>query len=440
MLPVVAMRVARTRFVGGLSLVFLSCFALSRTAEADVPLAKVDNWELFTNGRVNGFFSYGQGDANPLERTLPDGRTEHIPLGGGLDVSYDNIAKLDANGMALPVQGTFKSMRLRSGFVPNVLGFGLKRSLNENTTLKIYTSFWGSIETEAQRKTAPNITSFQEGYMRVDAPWGIVVVGRSLSLFSRGATETDFMYGHGYGLGYPGNIHTNGPTAGLIGFGVLAAFFSPGIVYATPQVGGLQLWMGVYDPTPLPGNYESTRWARPEAELTYDFKTTGFKAHLFGNGAYQKLYNPGTEVSGTMYGAGYDDRFEFGPVHIGASGHYGKGLGLGYSLQGGSVSVGPSPENELRNFDGYSVLAQFVAGQFDFNLGWGMSRTYQLQSDKDDGSISVLKNQQAYTAVIVYHVTDNIHLALDYIHGDAKWFLGEEQKFDFLSTGATATW
>ena len=75
----------------------------------------------------------------------------------------------------------------------------------------------------------------------------------------------------------------------------------------------------------------------------------------------------------------------------------------------------------------------------NINLGWGMSRAYELQSDEDTYTtmtpISLLKNQQA-SAVIVYHATDNIHVSLDYMHGQAKWFLGEQQKFDFINTGA----
>jgi hypothetical protein len=414
--------------------------ALSRTASAEVPIVKIDGWELFTSGRVNAFFSYGQGDSNPV----PLAMGENITPGGGLDTSYDNIPKLGPDGMALPVQGTFVSMRLRSGFVPNVLGFGLRKQINENTTLKIYTTFWGTIETESQRKTAPNYAAFQEGYLKIESTWGAVTVGRQLSLFSRGATETEFMYGHGYALGYPGNIDSFGPTAGLIGFGVLAAFFSPGIMYSTPKVGGLQLNVAAFDPTPFPGGWEGTRYARPETELTWDFQSGSFKAHLFGNGAYQPVYKPGSERVEKVYGAGYGARFEIGPVHFGASGHTGKGLGLAYAIQPGPITIGPSPDNELRKFDGFSALAQFVAGQFDFNLGWGMSRAYQLDSDKatyeTPAPISLLKQQQAYAAVIVYHATDNIHLSIDYMHGQAKWFLGESQKFDFVNTGAVATW
>jgi hypothetical protein len=421
-------------------LVFLTSVAFSRIASADVPLAKVDGWDLYTNGRVNAFFSYGQGDANPVPLVMG----ENITPGGGLDTSYDNIPVLGPDGTALPVQGTFKSMRLRSGFVPNVLGFGLRRQIDESTTLKIYASFWGTIETESQRKTTPNFAAFQEGYLKIEGPWGIFTAGRQLSLFSRGATETEFMYGHGYALGYPGNIDTFGPTAGLIGFGVLAAFFSPGLMYSTPKAGGLQLNVAVFDPTPFPGGWEGTRYARPETELTWDVQSGSFKAHLFGNGAYQTVYKPGSERVEKVYGAGYGGRFEIGPVHVGASGHYGKGLGLAYAIQSGPITIGPAPDNELRKFDGYSVLAQLVAGSFDFNLGWGTSRAYELDSDKASyltmAPISLLKNQQAYAAVIVYHASEHIHLSVDYLHGEAKWFLGEQQKFDFLNTGAVATW
>jgi hypothetical protein len=46
----------------------------------------------------------------------------------------------------------------------------------------------------------------------------------------------------------------------------------------------------------------------------------------------------------------------------------------------------------------------------------------------------------AYSAVIVCHATKNLHFSGDYLHGDAAWFLGEAQKFDFVTVGATATW
>jgi hypothetical protein len=404
-------------------------------ARADVPLLKLDGWELYTNGRVNVFLTYGRGDSNPVAA-----QGEFIPLGGGLNTEYDNIPRRGSDGMVIPGQGTFVSTRVRSGFVPSVVAAGLRGPVGEQLTLTTYVAIWATIETESQRKTSPNVPTFQEGYVKLEAPWGTVVAGRSLALFSRGAVETDFLYGHGYGVGFPGNINDRGPTAGLIGFGVLAAFFSPGIMYATPRLAGLQLSVGAYDPTPIPGNWEQTRYPRPEAELTLDQHLGPLFVHLFANGAYQALYNPGSPDSENMAGVGYGGRLELGPVHLGAAGHYGKGLGLAYALQGGAVSVGPSPANQLRTFDGYSVLGQLVLGRFDVNLGWGMSRTYQLQTDIDAANISILRRQMALSAVLVCHASKSFHLAADYLHGDAGWFLGERQQFDFFTLGATATW
>jgi hypothetical protein len=407
----------------------------ARPAAAEVIISHTTSWEVFTAGRVGGFFSYGQGDSNP--QPLPG--TADIPPGGGLDVSTDNIPQIDpATGKPIPgSQGSFRSMRLRSGFVPNIFGIGFRRQVTEWTTLKAYIALWATIESDGQRKTNPITTDAREGYLKLEGPWGGLLVGRALDLFSRGATENDFLYGHGYGLGYPGNINSMGPTGGLIGFGVMASFFSPGIVYSTPVAGGLQLTAGLYDPTPLQGSYEGTRWARPEAELTYELRTGNFKMHLFANGEYQKIYGNGNDLTATSWGVGYGGRFEVGFVHLGLAGSYGPGLGLGYALEPGSISV--SQNFHLRTFDGYSAFLQFSHPRFDVNLGGGMSRAFELQEDVDMG-VSVLKRQAAGFVALVVHLTDYLHYDIDALHGDARWYLGEKQQFTFVSTGMTAVW
>jgi len=416
-----------------------------KPALADTTIAKSGEWELFTNGRLGGFISYGFGDANPLE--VPNSSERIIP-GGGLDVSVDSMPKTDATGQA--IQGTFQSMRVRSGFVPNIFGFGLRRAITSRTSLSLYFAIWGTIDSEAQRKTQLVFATPQEGYLRIEGPYGTFLAGRALDLFSRGASQNDFLYLHGYAVGFPGNINSNGPTAGMLGFGVLAAFFSPGLTYATPSVGGLQLTVGLYDPTPLPGNYEATRWARPEGELTYDFARGSTKLHLFANGEFQPVYQTGSNNSANAYGVGYGGRLEVGKIHLGLAGHYGKGLGLAYALESDDVSV--SQNFELRTFDGYSAILQYAAGVVDFKVGWGISRVFRLPYDDGPDSVnnSLLKYQMGYAAVIVYHIADYLHFELEYFRGDARWFgapailaaggAAERQAFNFFGTGAVATW
>jgi len=408
---------------------------LSREAKAEVSLVKsADGWEMFTQGRVAAFFSYGRGDALPPERM-----GEHIPNGGGIDTGADFIPKTDGSGMPVPTaQGSFESMRLRSGFVPNQLGIGLRRKINDEWGVKAYIGIWSTIEEESQRKANPVFADAREGYAVIDSKhYGTLTIGKALELFSRGAVENDFLYHDGYGLGFPGNIDTAGPTAGMIGFGVLAAFFSAGFMYATPTLAGLQLSVGIYDPTTLPGQYDATRGARPEAELTYDLATGPVKVHLFGNYANQGFYKPLSNQSVTAYGVGYGGRIEVGPVHLGFAGHWGRGLGLEYAFQPGDVAI--TQDGQLRYFDGYSVLGQVVAGSFDINAGWGESRAFALPQDTMAGNIS-LPTQQAYSGGVVFHATSNLHFDVDYLHGIVDFSLGEHQIFDFLNAGIIVTW
>lgn len=426
----------RPSSVGLLVLPFLfAAICSSGKAHAEVTIAKTDGWEVFASGRVSTFLSYGFGDGYPQPRTMG----ENIIPGGGLDVGPDNIPTIGADGMPVPgAAGTFRSVRVRSGFVPNIVGVGVRSNISEKTKLTIFVSYWTTVEQLGLRKTGKVYPDAREGYALLEGGWGSLLVGRALDLFSRGATENDFLYGHGYALGFPGNVDNVGPTAGLIGFGVSAAFFSSGIVYATPELAGLKLTAGIYDPAVVPGQWEAVRYPRSEGELTYDLNRGLLKLHLFGNGATQNLYRPAETRSATMYGFGYGGRVEIGAFHLGLAGHRGKGVGLSYALESSATTF--SQSSALRDFDGYSGFAQVVAGRFDFNAGAGISRVFLLDEDRAQVNDSIVKTQLGYSAVVVYHATPHLHFALDYMHGDYTWYLGETQKVNFLSTGMTATW
>ena len=409
----------------------------ARSASADVVLFKDDAWEVYTAGRVNAFFSYSFGDAKPV--------TLNALKGGGVDSFTDAIPKLGPDGLPDGTQqGTVSKMRFRSGFVPNILTFGVRRKINETTKVKAEFSLWGTIEPGGQRKYNPITTDFRQGYLEVEGSWGTFTAGRFLSLFSRGITQTDFMYGHGYGLGFPGGggLSGAGPAAGLIGFGVLAASFSPGLMYTTPSLSGFSIAAAIFDPVILPGSWETSRTARPEAEAMYDVVSGSFKMHLFVNGAYQKLHLPSKTDNETVRGVGYGGRFEFGPLHLGGGGHYGKGLGLYYALEGSEADVGAAALTfPLRTADGYSAFAQYAAGPFDINVAFGQSRIHLLESDKaSDEAVSVIKTQTGISAGLVYHATENLHLDLDFLNGSFAWYKGEKQSVNYINTGVTMTW
>jgi hypothetical protein len=416
--------------------VLASTTFVSGEAFAEVPIIQQGGWELFTDGRVDGFVSYAKGDGFPVTTAT------QVPFGGGINA---NMATQIADPMHPEVQPTIESMRIRSGFLGNILGVGLRKQLSENVRMTAYFQLWSDIETEAQRKYLPMPVDVREGFLKIEGPAGEVTVGRQLTLFSRGAAQIDFLYGHGFALGFPGNISSNGPAAGHIGTGVMGPGFAAGVVYATPSFGGLQLTAGLFDPVVLQGAWDRTKYVRPEAEFTYDLEFgSNARLHIFANGVWQRVYKQAQpdENFETVLGGGYGARLEAGPVHLGVAGHYGKGLGLYYALETSEAAYDES--YRLRTSDGYYAQSQFVLGDFDLNAGIGVSRVYELPTDgvPDVNGVrrSVIDYQLGISGVIVYHISQTLHAAVDYFRANYKWHLGEKQNVNFVNAGLTAVW
>jgi len=419
---------------------FASLVLGSATAHAEVTITKpAEGWEVYTAGRVGAFAELVHGDAQPPR------------LMGKPSVTADGIVVQTGpgpNGENNGAQAT--ASRVRSGFLGNILTLGVRRKLTDYTTLTGQISIWATAETDGERTYLRNFTDEREGYLKLEGPGGALTVGRQLSLFSRGATEIDFLYGHQFGVGAPGGFNDFGPTGGHIGYGVLAAVFAAGVVYATPSFSGLKLTVGYFDPGTLVGQYWArTKLGRGETEATYDAELGGSnKLHVFANGAYQKLYGAQTADSTAIYGAGAGARLEVGPFHVGVAGHTGKGLGINYFLNG-SDSLFNQSTYEMRTFDGAYVQTQLALSKFDFNVGWGVTRLHQLTADIDpqyfvEGqnypTVSYLKSQMGISAVVVYHISPYLHAALDYFRSDQRWWQGEKQVLSSYNAGMTLTW
>jgi hypothetical protein len=425
------------------SLGFVSLLALSGRAHAETTIIKpADGWEVYTAGRVGAFVEVLDGQG------VPAGTTGHVLTNEGLTAPSD-----PANGVAN--QGHLFASRVRSGFLGNILTLGVRRQLTTSTTVTGQISLWSTAETNAERTYEKDPADVREGYLKIDGPGGSLLVGRALSLFGRGATEIDFLYGHGYAVGAPNAFDTSGPTAGHIGYGVIANVFAGGVAYATPSFYGLQLSVGYYDPATVNGQiYQRTKLGRPEAEATFDanFGNSG-KVHLFADGAYQKLYDGtnGTTQSDSAYGAAAGARLELGVFHLGVAVYSGKGLGVNYFLNQ-DESFTNQATAKLRPFDGGYVQAQLAFRKLcggplctglDFNVGAGITRAHQMTEDLDPqypNQPDYLKSQMGISGVVVYHLTDYLHAAVDYFRSDITWWLGEERVIHSFNAGMTLTW
>jgi hypothetical protein len=469
-------------------LVVLGAAALFHTASAaaEITLLETKDWAVFVNGRMQAFVNYNEGGGLPLSPLDANGNAVSLLAGGD-----NSPVALEQGQDPSRVAGDIEDLRVRTGFVGNVIGFGFKNRLSVDTEVTGYTAVTTYIDSTARRKYAPVTPDWRESYLKVAGPWGSVVAGRTLVLFSRGATEITYDYGYKHGLGWVGNVSTlggNGPSAGHVGFGILGNGFGAGIAYATPDIHGAQLSVGMYDANNIPGSgtLERTRWPRGEGELTYEARLSeSVMFKLFANGAWQKIYERSGYRNQTISGVGYGGRIEIGPIRLGLAGHQGKGIGVNFALEPNDSGWHPSlPERTFRQVDGYSAHLQLApSGKFDIMAAAGITRVHRLDEDKfdtrdtdrddanadgfadatptlaatpaadDDGvqgpdsvGFVPIKHQIGLSGGATYHISQQLHLTLEYFRAMFKWHTpvpsvagaeGEEQNFHVVNLGVT---
>lgn len=407
-------------------------------------------------GRIQTFANYSDGQGRPANgssATFMDAAGNPIELrGGGVESPGEALRSFRTGTSATADDpGKIQELRLRSGFTGNVLAFGIRKKLSENTSILGFTAVTVGIDTENRRKFLAVQPDWRESFIRVTSSWGTLTAGRTLTLFSRGALEITYLYGYRYGLGFPGSISGfSQSTAGSVGFGVLANGFGPGISYATPVLGGFQLSVGVYDANAIPTTAVLNRgkWPRVEYEATFErpLGASGL-VKLFSNGAFQSLYDyDGRAIKTDVWGTGFGGRLEIGPVKLGVAGHYGRGIGVTYTMEPHgslyyveetqkatdcSMGTGPTcPAPKMRVVDGGYAQAQVTVTKWlDVRGGGGITRVHQLPEDANTGLMDSLmvhwvtvRQQLGIGAGLTVHIDKSLHLTLEYFRAQFQWY------------------
>jgi hypothetical protein len=427
-----------------------SSFASVRTASADIKIANIDGWEISTNGRVNGFFSFIRANAYPSTIILGQPGTDNkLSAGAGLESQqYDS-------------DRTVQTARFRSGFLGAVLGFSVKTTVTPGTTARAHIETWNTIET-SRNKAAPNPTDVREAYGKIEGPWGGLLFGRALALFSRGAISLDFNYQHGNGLGYPCNADGGGPTCGMVGYGVVFAGFNPQLTYNTPNMGGLQWSVGLFDPSNAPGKLEITPLPRLESEVTYDKEWAGGKVHFFVNGMIETLKENWLNAHDRVKAAGATDDVanattdlksvtsravnygfwtELSSLRLGFSSHVGYGIGMNNALENTPVVFDNA--HEPRKFDAYYGVVGLDLDTVYLNAGYGITRLFATDQDRQDALMAQqdpIKSQRGISLGVNYRFSKSLIGALEYFDAQNTWYLGETQHVEVVNTGLTMVW
>jgi hypothetical protein len=414
-----------------------------------IQLVDANGWRVSVDGRINTFYVFGFGNHNAA---IAPETGANITSGIGTGISADN---------QINTKGNFATSRVRSGFVPNVLAFNLRKTVAPDVVLSGRIAIWMEVQSNLRAEITSQIYP-QEGYLKLESGWGSLTVGRQLALFNRGAIEIDYNYGHAFGVGWPCNFNGEGPACGQIGYGALFPFFRPGFVYATPSLGGFQVTAGVFDPAILPGKWERviTPTLEGEAAVTEPMGFGMFK--LFVNGVFQQLGgaanfvdpspttpNPPPDMSTlanttvTQWGVAAGGRLEVGWFRLGVTGHYGPGLGFFYAQENSpaayyfaGMNTDPN-DGKLRTFRGGYAQAAAVFGPVMIAGGVGASQLLKLSIDNVMTS-PMPKQNFGINAVFNYHIYDNLIWDIDWFRSESSWYgTAFKQTINVVNSGFT---
>jgi hypothetical protein len=255
----------------------------------------------------------------------------------------------------------------------------------------------------------------------------------------------------------------------MVGFGAPFPWFDPGFVYSTPNLRGLQLSVGLYDPATVDsGQLSRTPLPRLDGELKFDFKDV---VHVFTNGFWQVLEGTLHEVddAGALvlkdlhtnaWGAQAGGMLSVGPVMLGGS----VCEGTGYSPLADQSLLTSDSTGSLRNSRGAFGLGAVLVDPLRLKIAGGLG-VWHLDKNKDEvGTMSAtgaptnpqLLEQNFGWTVGAYQTTAPVHFALEYFRAASTWYpvgvasatnplvtvgvLTPRQVVNFINAGMTVVW
>lgn len=410
--------------LGGLVVALASMTMLAGPALAEFTVGGEDGWSLSVDGNVNAFAIYTMGDSKP-------------EFNGSIDRRVDGF------------EDDQDSFRVMTGFAPGWLGFTMRAPTIGGLDMKSRISFcptYTAKDVGKSKNSFSNQIDLREIYFTVDGNFGQFLVGKTMSIYQRYNLVTDFL---NWGMGYQGGVNNGNATAGRIGFGYVYPQYNAAVVYTTPSFNGLQLTVGVYDPSVIKGSgaeADETDTPRFEGELSYarTFGDVSFKTWV--SGLYQEAeYCSGSGYEGDVTAAGVAGgiQIKYRGFDLSVSGFDGSGLGSLMMLDSDSLDIA----GEER--DGHGYFAQltyaFDNGHGNTTLGvsYGGNMMDETSADKvlrRTGTEVQLEERNMLTFIGIYDINKYLKLVAEFSFAEMEWFDGEDQQVQYLSFGTFFNW
>ncbi|MGR9091405.1 MAG: porin, partial [Gammaproteobacteria bacterium] len=232
----------------------------------------------------------------------------------------------------------------------------------------------------------------REVVVNIDGDFGTFSFGRTLSIFGRQAILKDQTL---FGVGAPTGS-SGGTTAGRIGRGYTYPNFNARFSYKTPNINGLQVEVGLYDPsreqTAIGNILDETDTPRFEGEISYTTTFDNGSFQIWMDGLWQDIESSalGASQDVTVSGFGAGGDLKMGPWNVLGSYYTGDGLGRSLQFVGGTRCDTTGNTCQEADNDGFMVQGSYtfngktkVAGSYgestedgyDANVGAGLDAT-----------------------------------------------------------------
>lgn len=334
---------------------------------------------LDINGTINGF--YVNREAKTINRsTGATTTTNNSALTNGLLPGWINfVATTQANG---------QDIKAHFSFAPGI------NNNSQTVGLPIGNNAGGAGTTNPYSQIDTRNVYFQFG----NNNWGSLKFGRDIGLFGRDIILSDMTL-----LGVGGTSNAGIPyntTFGMIGHGYMYTGFQPQITYSTPNVGGFQASVGIFQPSKFAG--DETKAPGFQGVATYDWKRNEASGKVWTGAVSQTTscaVSPCATSSYTANGFEVGAKAGYGNFEAVAYAFTGSGLGLstvGAQFYGGSNNRGNKTES-----DGYFLQGTYKFGDTKVGLNYGENKDKDGFALTGTSPLNSIKNR-AYT-LGVYH-------------------------------------
>jgi hypothetical protein len=376
-------------------------FAATAPARAEITLYDKDGWTVKHDGLAQGFYMGTSGDA--------------APKGGNA-----NYVKFDFLDTGPPnADGSFGTARFRSGWTGGRFNWRITNQVSDTVKMSAYLGIAYSISSQHAPAKTNNMWDIRNGFLEVDAPWGNLIIGRHVGLYTLGSIiSTINNTSAALGLGNTCGTNGDGLSCYTSGYGVKFPGFWAGFVYTTPSFGGLKLKLAVYDPVAVGEDKSanntdgdmrpvSQRWAKTptphfQALALYEIAFGSVKLNPFFNGFYQQIGRTENNVDKTLapWGAGIGVDLTLGNFKFGVGGSTESGTALYLPLQGAGEVVDGA--GNLRTGKSVYAHGMLTFGQIDLTAGWGQATLDRTTFDANN-KLNINSMQRNIHGSVMYH-------------------------------------